>query len=186
MALSVLIDFAKENQIKGDWNFASVFVFLVSSRPSVCAEALDRFADIRTLGIKTVYEAFQDCILDSSTVDPTNGVSLILCGQNSQKEAVVSLQLLQAASVLLSIWKDPNGASSRKEAGTASKTSRIEDTEGDAALFIASLANMLLHPIDTSNDNVEEGLASARMIHSGSSAVSVESVRFSYHQYSAP
>jgi hypothetical protein len=177
LALSDLIAFAKENEIEGHWDFASVFIVLISSRPSVCAEALDRFADIRTLGIKTVYEAFQNCIRDSCAVDQGNCVSITLCGQFHHEQAILSLPILQAASVLLSIWKEPNGAASRKEPGTGAQNSGTKDEAGDASLCIKSLASMLLHPIDTNNDSIEKGLASAKMIQSGLSAVSVESVR---------
>jgi hypothetical protein len=176
LALSDLSAFAKENEIGGNWDFASAFIALISSRPSVCAEALDRFADIRTLGIKTLYEAFQNCISDSSAVDRGNCVSINLCGQFHHKEAILSLPLLQASAVLLSIWKEPNGAASRKDSAAGANISGIEDEAGDASLFITRLANMLLHPINTSNDGAEEGLATAKIIHSGSSAVSVESV----------
>ena len=56
MALNELISYAKSNGIQGDWNFKSVFIGLLSSRQSVCAEALDRFVDLRALGIRIVYE----------------------------------------------------------------------------------------------------------------------------------
>ena len=132
-----------------------------------------------------MFEAFQKCIKATSDVDQANGVAITLCGQDQNKIAILSLPLLQAASVLLSIWKDSNEASQKMEVDTPAAHGRVNDAAGysDAAVFIASLTNMLLHPIDMSDDSVEEGLASAKIVQSGASAVSVESVSHSLKRH---
>lgn len=175
MALGDLITFAQKNDIQGDWDFASVFIGLTSSRPSVCAEALDRFADLRTLGVRTVYQQFQKCIKDSSRISPAHGVVITLCQISGGKQAVLSLPLLQAAAVLLSIWKEKNGATSKH-----GKVSDPAD-EIEAAGYVSHLANMLLHPIESQGSGGGGGgLSSAKMLESEKSAVSVESVSFCF------
>ena len=165
MTVGELISHASKNDIQGDWNFASVFIGLISSRPSVCAEALDRFADLRTLGIRTVYEEFQKCTEDSSRISQDAAVMVTLC------RVILSLPLLEASAVLLSIWKDANGAVNIDSNG-AEKYS-LEEKEAESQ--IQNLANMLLHPIE--GQESDGGLASATILESERSAVSVESVR---------
>lgn len=169
MALNNFISYARANEIQGDWNFASVFIGLLSSRPSVCAEVLDRFADVRTLGIRTVHEEFQK---KHDYPSKSQAVAITLCRATGDEDAILSLSLLQAAAVLLSIWREENGANSRKE-------NDAEMSGGDSAdSFVESLANMLLHPIDRKKGDTtpNSGLASAKICGSEKSAVSVESV----------
>ena len=172
LALNTFISYAKDNEIKGDWNFASVFIGLMSSRPSVCAEALDRFTDVRTLGIRTVYEEFQKKHEHPSM---EQAVSITLCRANGDDDVILSLPLLQAASVLLSIWREENGANSTLENGTG-----IVSDSSSADACVESLAHMLLHPIDKkeSDGAPHSGLATAKIFGSEKSAVSVESVSF--------
>lgn len=176
LALDKLIAFTGENKIAGDWNFAIVFINLISSRPSVCAETMDRFADLRSLGIRTVYKEFQTRLKeDSSTPSAGDDVAITIRQGHKEKELAVSLSLLQSASVLLSLWTESNGASSELTEDRSS-TRDLEDKEAKVA--VDDLANMLLHSIDVNNkDGVnEKGFASAKFIASGKSAVSVESV----------
>ena len=173
MALNELIAYAKANEIQGDWNFAAVFIGLLSSRPSVCAEALDRFVDVRTLGIRTVFEEFQKKLDNPAT---TQAVAITLCRTSGEEEVILSLCLLQAAAVLLSIWREKNGASSNG-------AERESANGGSADSLVKSLADMLLRPIDGKESEVDprSGLATAKMADTGKSAVSVESVsRFSF------
>lgn len=170
MALHNFISYAKANEIQGDWNFASVFIDLLSSRPSVCAETLDRFADVRTLGIRTVYGEFQKKLEHSGMAQ---AVVINLRRENGQEEAILSLHLLQAAAVLLSIWREENCANSEKEFGAAITS------DGDSAdNCVESLAHMLLHPIERkeTENATHSGLATAKFLGSEKSAVSVESV----------
>lgn len=178
MALDDLISFAHSNEVESELEFASVFVGLISSRPSVCAEALDRFADLRTLGVRTVYQEFEKCINDSNRSNLTSGVKILLYPLSEEREAIVSLSLLQAASVLLSIWTEQDGDAMNQDNGNVTEA----PSETEAASFVTNLANMLLHPIINSQENHDEtevkekGLASAAMVQSGKIAVSVESV----------
>lgn len=177
MALEKLIAFTGENEIAGDWNFASVFINLISSRPSVCAETMDRFADLRSLGIRTVYKEFQKSLEDPTRQCVDCNVSIVLCRESGKKEAALSLSLLRSASVLLSIWTESNGVSRAQDDGASSCV--IDDEEAKTA--VNDLASMLLHPIDTKIDGQKEdrdaiGFASAKLVGTGKSAVSVESV----------
>ena len=169
VALNKFISYARANDIQGDWDFASVFIGLLSSRPSVCAEVLDRFADVRTLGIRTVYEEFQK---KHGHLSKTTAVAITLCRATGDEDVILSLSLLQAAAVLLSIWREDNGADSRME-----NDAEIMSGGGSADSFVESLADMLLHPIDKKGDiTPNSGLATAKICGSEKSAVSVESV----------
>jgi hypothetical protein len=179
MALDHLISFARSNEVGEELDFASVFIRLISSRPSVCAEALDRFADLRTLGVRTVYQEFEKCVKGSNGTDTGKGVKILLYPPREEKESILTLPLLQAASVLLSIWTDREDDSKALQHENGAEVSG----ESNATSCITNLANMLLHPI-TSEENhgelkvAERGLASAVMAETGNSAVSVESVSY--------
>lgn len=171
VALNELISFAKKNKIESDWDFADIFISLISSRPSVCAETMDRFADLHTLGIRTVYQEFQAGVKDSCDLGTSSSVTIALYGSNLNETAILPLVLLQAASVLLSIWKEGNGTASRG------------DNRDESVSAVSSLADMLLHPMDNQgsilrNGEDARGLASAKMIGTEESALTVESVRF--------
>lgn len=172
MALNELIAYAKDNEIKGDWNFASVLIGLLSSRPSVCAEALDRFVDVRRLGIRTVHEEFQK--KHESNPPTTQAVEITLCRKDGGEKVELSLFLLQAAAVLLSIWREEtNGATLTAENDTERESKDRQEIDS----FIKSLADMLLRPIDgkKSDDDDVGGLATAKMAETGMMAVSIES-----------
>ena len=177
MALDELINFSAKTEAANGLDFAAIFIGLISTRPGVCAEALDRFADLRTLGVRTVHMEFEKCIKDSSRADSSDSVSIALHPPCEKKETVLSLSLLQAASVLLSIWTDSKDAEQNKENGDDGTAK----SAAEATKFVNDLANMLLHPIESKNaqeaaEGDEKGLASAKMAQSGKSAVSVESV----------
>lgn len=175
MALGDLTTFAHSHAVASDVHFASVFIHLISSRPGVCAEAMDRFADLRTLGARTVFQEFEKCLQDSTSADSANDVKIRLYPLSEEKEAVLSLSLLQAASVLLSIWTEQEGDNLMGKDPEAS-------SEAEATRRVAILADMLLHPIKSEEHTgpkmAAKGLASATMVESGKSAVSVESVSY--------
>ena len=172
MALNELISYAKSNGIQGDWNFKSVFIGLLSSRQSVCAEALDRFVDLRALGIRIVYEEFQK---RPEGISPTQAVSIKLIREIGEEKVVLSSCLLQAAAVLLSIWKEDDGIAHKE---TRCSGSEMADS-GSTGIYIKSLADMLLQSTDGKAS--DGGLASAKMVNLENDAVSVESV--SSHLY---
>lgn len=180
MTLDELILYARKNGITGDWDFTDIFIGLISNRPSVCAETMDRFADLRTLGIKTVYQEFKRSIQDSTRVDPSTSVTISLCREHESEESTLSLALLQAASVLLSLWTEGK-ESKAKQSSNGNNGSMADEEEASAA--ISDLASMLLYPIDANEGQLRDGdgrqgLASARIAGTEKSAVSVESVGF--------
>jgi len=159
----------KRNEVQGDWDFASIFISLISSRPSVCAEALDRFSDLRLLGIRTVFQAFQSCVEGAPPKNKANAVEITLCPSGGGKQVILSVPLLQASAVLLSIWKETKSSSS-------SDNKEENPDKEEAASYIHKLVDMLLHPMESEDGADNGGLASAKIVESGISAVFVESV----------
>jgi hypothetical protein len=170
IALNRFISFAVELNIAGSWNFASILCDTISGRHNVCAEAMDRFPDFRSLAIKVVHDKFQECInvkADTDHGDTENLVLIQLCESTEsddtvRKKVVMPLAVLQSVCVLLSTWKDvedqPVGPSSKKA--------------------IQTLANALMYPYDHQETEVEQldGVVGATMMNSGDRAVTVEQV----------
>jgi integrator complex subunit 1 len=170
IALNRFISFAVELNIAGPWNFASILCDTISGRHNVCAEAMDRFPDFRSLAIKVVHDKFQECInvkADTDHGDTENLVLIQLCESTEsddtvRKKVVMPLAVLQSVCVLLSTWKDvedqPVGPSSKKA--------------------IQTLANALMYPYDHQETEVEQldGVVGATMMNSGDRAVTVEQV----------
>jgi hypothetical protein len=169
-ALNQFISIAAEKHITGSWNFASILCDAISSRHNVCSEAMDRFADFRSLAIKVVHHKFKECIneeVDTSHEDSENLVLLQLCesagsDDTVRKKIAMPLALLQSICVLLSTWKE-------------SEDHLVDPSSKDA---IHTFADALMYPYDHLETEVEQldGVVGATMISSGERAVTVEQV----------
>ena len=180
LGLEQLNNFAKEQGIPGNWNFPSMLIELISSRPTVFAASMGSFPDLRSLAIRIVHGEFSAYIKKiprDGEMSQENTVEIFLhCETLSDKlesgtvEATLPLSLLQSSCVLLSIWLEDN-----KDA-----------SENDA---VKDLVKMLMRPreVDVAGESTErdklDGLASARIAGSGKSVVPVESVSFFLLQY---
>ena len=168
MALHRLIDFAEKSQIVVASSFSDLLIGLISSRPSIFAEAMDTFTDFRSLAIRVLHREFFRCAeegRDVSVLDQSIAVCIkVLWPSTEETEVTLPISLLKSLCVLLSIWRDPNG----------------KDNFADVGSAVESLADALLRASGVvGNDCHEEaeiGLAGAKMLGSGSDAVSVESV----------
>jgi hypothetical protein len=183
------MDLAREKGIVGSWNFPSMLIDLLSSRPTVFAEAMDAFPDLRSLAIRVVRTEFDSFLSKASNrvameLD-SPAVIIVICQSQMAPEAAdkvveakLPLALLQSACVLLSIWRDENAAKQIENVAELMPKAKNDD----AALAVEELVQMLLR--DDKLENIDEaedadmvlGLASAKIAGSGKSAVPVESV----------
>jgi hypothetical protein len=170
MALEKHIGFAERHKIEVEWNFSTLLVRLISSRPGVYAEAMDTFSDLRSLAIRVAHDEFSRCAKQEATEDEggSDGVVIVKLFPTSflmTEEVKLPLSLLKSISVLLSIWKDHDDQGDK-------------DTAGAGA--VNELVGSLMRSSTEEGSGVLEsntvGLASAVMADSSLKAVSVESV----------
>jgi integrator complex subunit 1 len=174
LALEKLTKYATNEKILDGYQFPSVLVDLVSSRPMVFASTMGSFPDLRSLAIGVVNGEFRkytgfgkDEKVDAvSTETMKDACDIVLCcrpsGDDCDEATKVRLPLalLESSCVLLSIWL---------ENAKAAEDSRA----------VESLVRMLMRTngSDGSGDDDDvNGLASARLSASGKSAIPVESV----------
>jgi hypothetical protein len=172
LALERLTEFAKERDTAGQWDFPSMLVLLISSRPTVFAATMGSFPDLRSSAIRVVHDEFSACIGKSSDehkVDSELAVEITLCCEPSSDsngktvKAILPISLLQSSCVLLSIWLETD-----------------DDDGGGKA--VEDLVRMLMRPQgvygedEAVQDIKVDGLASAKMSSSGKNAIPVESV----------
>jgi hypothetical protein len=183
LALQRHMTFAQEEKIPGTWDFPSMLIGLISTRPTVFAAAMGTFPDLRSRAIRVVHDEFDMYIHNSLTktaVDVEAAIAITLRhslspdSESALVEVTLPLALLQSASVLLSIWL---GDDDIVDADTMSKTNGKAD-----GAAVADLVRLLMRPQEFQNDIESEkaelldGLASARIAGSGKNAVPVESV----------
>ena len=172
--------FAKEKGIPGTYDFPSMFIGLLSSRPAVFAETMGAFPDLRYLAIRVVrneFDLYVNMSTDRDLMDIDSAVVISL-GQHEKSESddramdvKLPLSLLQSACVLLSIWRE-------EEESEQDTTQLCKRHSEEAANAVDDLVSMLLR--DGGDDNGEEptagqGLSSAHIADSGNIAVQVES-----------
>jgi hypothetical protein len=171
MALEKHIAFAETHEIEVEWIFSSLLVHLISSRPSVYAEAMDSFSDLRSLAIRVAHDAFVRCGKSQSIGDGTETGSVVVVVKPfpssflQTQQLKLPLALLQSISVLLSIWKDEKDVGAR---------------DNSASGAINDLVGSLMRSSAEEGTEVQEdssiGLAGAKIEDSNSAAVTVESV----------
>jgi hypothetical protein len=167
-ALERYIAFAESSDLKLHVSFGSLLVQLISSRPSVYAEALDAYAELRGLVTRVLYDVFFRYTEENANMSDSDQkrescfVVIYLFETPGRIEARVKLPLalLQSVSVLLSIWRD-------------------ETIRGGAetSAAINNLADALLRKECDRCQECCQGLCSARYEIGGKAAVAVESVR---------
>ena len=167
-ALNEYISYAEKEGLENEVRFPVLLAGLISLRPSVYAEALDRFSDLLELVVSVMHGEISR--LASVTGTQTDGAQAIiwLDVAGTEKEARVSLDLLQSCCVLLSIW-DEESADTTKDDGEE-KTKESDPVQ--------DLVQALLKPNERSPDRETLGLAGAKYIDTDELAVSVESVSF--------
>jgi len=145
MALEEHLNFAKLKVIETGPKFADAVVDLVSSRPSVFAEAIDSFADLRSLVIRITRSQFVDCLEAGSESNRAGAVNAVIVKPRkvsplSCSEMRLSLSVIRSISVVLSTWVDSFDDDESKtsiellsEALLRSGFQESQEAEGDSA-----------------------------------------------------
>jgi hypothetical protein len=161
--------FLKEHQIDEEFDFDAVLCQLISSRPTVCCDAFDRYSEIRALAITKVKAAFERSLVSNGGAQTTPDDSLLQVvvaiprGEvnDDQKvtHAIISSDLLHACIILISNWQSNDN----------------NETNTDEESAISQLLRYLVIPY---TDKGDSGLSSAWYNHNQKRAVSVEEVSF--------
>lgn len=166
MSLQRIIEYSEKNDIKVSWRYADLIVDLISRRPSVLAEAIDSFADLRSIAIKVVFDEFSSCseASDDSKVseDPDQSMielKLVRGGMIGERLVRIPLPLVRSISVFLSLWKD-----------------EFRSIEGDSSKYVDALTDALLcqNAEGEEDENRDTGLVSAKTDSKQGTAVPVE------------
>jgi hypothetical protein len=168
MALEQHIAFAEQHGLPMQQKFPELLIQLISTRPSVCAEAMDAYSNLRSLALRVLHSDFSRHVKDDASDVGRYPAVVMRVYKTSLHDGDVQLplSLLQSLSVVLSIWNDQNA-----EANT------------EAAHSVHELADALLHPDNNDQADDDRGLASAKLLDGGTSAVSVESVSCCHAYY---
>ena len=161
MALEQLIAFAEKHEIQTEEKFPELLVQLISTRPAVCAEAMDIHADLRSLAIRILHAEFSRLCKVTVSSERRDDIVVRTFKTSLHEGGTVRLplSLIQSISVVLSIWKDPQGE------------------DDDNLPFVTNLADAFLSSSSEAHaDDDDVGLASARMLEGDRDAVAVESV----------
>jgi hypothetical protein len=167
LALERHFQFTVDNQVTIDVSFADRLFYLVSSRPGICAEAMDTFMDL--WGMVTRVAALEfSCCVDASlrTRSALSRVDVIVTLANIERNVRVkmSIAMLQSICVCLSVWKD-----------------HVSHMSSELLANLNCLADALL--ISDVKNHDETGLCSARLLEDDSYAVTVESVSSILYRY---
>eukprot|EP00934_Nitzschia_sp_Nitz4_P006870 Nitzschia sp. Nitz4//scaffold142_size57810//11162//17644//NITZ4_006492-RA/size57810-augustus-gene-0.32-mRNA-1//-1//CDS//3329536379//6860//frame0 len=158
LALHKLAAFPMDTDVSG-FDFPTLLVDLISSRPTVFASTMDLFADLRDLALDVVHGEFV-----KEKVEAQDACDLILCckppgfEEGEALKVSLPLALLESACVLLSISQDDAEANGGKSA-------------------VVGLVRMLMKTAneDKSCEEKPLGLASAKFASTGNDAIPVES-----------
>lgn len=163
MALERHISFAEQHGVPIEQNFPELLTHLVSTRPSVCAEAMDAYSNLRSLALRVLHADFSwHAKVKDDSSDKRSSAAVVMRVYESSLhygELELPLSLLQSVSVVLSIWKDQHAEGSH-----------------ETAILVQELADALLRPDNDDKFVDGRGLASAKLLEGCTAAVSVESV----------
>lgn len=160
LALQKHFQFAKDKKIHMDVSFADRLFYLVSSRPGICAEAMDSFPDLWGMitGVAAVEFLFRvDPSLTTQSTLSSVDVIVTLANNEHRIRIKLSTTMLQSICVCLSVWKDQES-----------------NMSSELLANLNSLADALLISDFIKQD--EGGLSSARLLGDKTYAVTVESV----------
>ncbi|KAL7566998.1 hypothetical protein ACA910_019925 [Epithemia clementina (nom. ined.)] len=172
-ALKEHISFAEEKAIEAELSFPVFLTRLISQRPSVYAEAVDRFNDLQALTVSVMNTEIVRLASDAARTktaelrydEKGTNAKIWLDFGGEESEAIVSLDLLQSCCVLLSIWYEKSTEGRKNDAKGYKK-------DADA---VEEIVKALLKPSNHIEDDTTLGLAGATCIDTDYPAVSVES-----------
>jgi integrator complex subunit 1 len=163
LALQKHLSFAAENSVEVSLRFPDLLTQLISQRPSVYAEAIDRFPDFRSVVIVIIHTEFSRYAESGDDCTETSGgrevIMKLRWSSQEEKEVGLPLALLQSTCALLSIW-------------TTLKTGNADDSNLIQTLVVALMRSS---EEEINIDSASTGLSSAKMTVSGQVAVTVES-----------
>lgn len=162
------MQFATAQDVATVSGFPPILLHLISSRPTIYADVLDAFRDLRCLAVRVLHEECSRLARRrqlTSMQSNTSEVNITLYPTPIGEGAVcVSLDLLKSVCVLLSIWREDN-------------VSKVKEDD-DVRVLVTNLMNAFTRPSRDENKNAIEtagGLASAKMFGTSIDAVQVES-----------
>ncbi len=120
------MEYSEKNGVDVSFQFADLVVDLISKRPSVLAEAIDSYTDLRSIIIKVIFEEFSTRVQTSDEFKITHSFDQSIVAADHLQG--IPLSLVQSISVFLSLWKD-----------------EYRTAEGDSSKYIEYLADALLH-----------------------------------------
>lgn len=168
VALERHLSYAAANNIAVEYVFSRLLFRFISNRPSILAEAMNSFTDLRSLAIRVIHSEFasytrpetpKELDEDTAVIISLHSTSISDAGQ----KVTLPLTLLESTAVVFSIWKEESSEGESDPATTAS----MDD-----------LVNALTHDESHSTEH-DLGLSSATMKAGGSAAMPVESVSHS-------
>ena len=166
-ALRDHLSFAENASIETSIPFPIFLARLMSQRPSVYAEAIDRFADLQELTVNVLHAEISRLASDSTQSEREGAHARIWLEFNGTKnDALVSLYLLQSCCILLSVWREKPTDNPNSLGVDIKKCSEA----------VKDMTGALLKPSSDMSGDVTWGLAGATNSATSEIAVSVESV----------
>ena len=165
VALERTIQFAAAKKVEVEWRFPSLLVHLISRRPSVYAEAIDAFLDLRTLAVNVVHDEFARfaSTAHQTTDDETEAKIQVNLHKNPFAESGtvrLPLSVMRSTAVLLSTWKD-----------------EYSNDEKELSSLVSKLVGALMRTKESPSDAVNDsGLSDVANKSEDSNAVPVELV----------
>lgn len=151
------MSFSKEKALDPVISISELTLNLISARPGVFGEAIELFSDLRAWLLTIVTEEFhQEARLRRNNADIDVALFVQMKLPSASCPVTISLKLLEAACVILSVWKD-----------------EYRDSPPETRTAIDDLVDDLLK--DSSDEESETGLASATVTSEGGH-VPIESV----------
>lgn len=161
MALEQHIAYAKQHNVPMRQTFPELLIQLISTRPSVCAEAMDTYSDLRSLAIHVLRtEVYRyEGVKSDSTEQGCSPVVVLPVSEmplSDREIQFLPISLLHSISVVLSIWNDENANGDR-----------------ETTVSVDVLADILLRP-NNDGDDIGGELHGAKSVDRGSATILVE------------
>ena len=182
LALHEYKRFVEEKKLEANFDFVSSICELISVRPHVCSDAMDRFPDFKILAIAEVKNAFEEAMVSDRADLTTDSTSVVVTvprevsdstDQSKEVDVVVSSHLMQAAIILISNWQNTSCVEDEEQ--------NTEEERENTEASVMQLLKYLVIPFLRNGYNGEtgkstSGAANAKYKHNGARAVSVEQV----------
>lgn len=163
LALEKHIEFAENKGREVVSRFPDLLFDLIAGRPSIFAETIEAFHDLRSLVVRIVYKEFERYSKKGKGAENGGAVNQVRL-RLKESDFIIPSTLLQSITILLSVWNDTGVQKDDEESRNAMEK------------LVDGLLKADSEGQDTSSEGTETGLTSASMVDSGTLAVSVELV----------